>query len=90
MDPERWGEILSTYGRTMRLAVALTDIDGNVLGPCHNPQPVWSLARTGTAESSLEESRPAAHFVCSRIRPAMPWLMRWRQARWYTHAIRLA
>jgi hypothetical protein len=44
LDPDAWSEILGRYGRTMRLAVALTDNQGNLLGPCHNPQPVWSLA----------------------------------------------
>jgi PAS domain S-box-containing protein len=43
LDLDAWGEILTTYGRTMRVAVALTDADGHVLGKCHNPQPVWSL-----------------------------------------------
>ncbi len=43
LDPDSWTEILGRYGRTMNLAVALTDVDGNVLGPCHNPQPVWRL-----------------------------------------------
>jgi PAS domain S-box-containing protein len=45
LDPVSWGEILRRFGTTMKLAVALTDIDGNLLGPCHNPQQVWSLAR---------------------------------------------
>jgi len=52
LDPDSWGEILNTYGRTMRVAVALTDLRGNLLGPCHNPQPVWSLA--GSGEGSRE------------------------------------
>src|ERR1700722_14864912 len=43
LDLDAWGEILTTYGKTMRVAVALTDSDGHVLGKCHNPQPVWSL-----------------------------------------------
>jgi len=45
LDPESWGEILSKYGSAMRVAVALTDVRGTLLGPCYNPQPVWSLAR---------------------------------------------
>jgi len=56
LDPESWGEILSRYGRTMKLAVAPTDIHGNLLGACHNPQPVWSLARRAMAASSGSES----------------------------------
>jgi PAS domain S-box-containing protein len=51
LDPNYWEEILSRYGRTMRVAVGLTDIKGNLLGSCHNPQLVWSLARRGTMES---------------------------------------
>jgi PAS domain S-box-containing protein len=51
LDPDSWGEVLGRFGRTMRLAVALTDTDGNVLGACHNPQPVWSLARQLRVES---------------------------------------
>ena len=43
LDLDAWGEILKTYGRTMRVAVALTDSEGHVLGECHNAQPVWSL-----------------------------------------------
>ena len=43
LDFDAWGEILTTYGRTMRVAVALTDAQGHVLGKCHNAQPVWRL-----------------------------------------------
>jgi PAS domain S-box-containing protein len=43
LDLDAWGEILTTYGRTMRVAVALTDAQGHVLGQCHNAQPVWTL-----------------------------------------------
>jgi PAS domain S-box-containing protein len=42
---DAWGEVLKMYGRTMRVAVALTDSEGRLLGKCHNPQPVWSLVR---------------------------------------------
>jgi PAS domain S-box-containing protein len=52
LNPGAWSEILSRYGRTMRLAVALTDHHGNLLGPCYNPQPVWSLARKGIPDSA--------------------------------------
>src|SRR5271170_3865389 len=47
LDLDAWGEILATYGRTMRVAVALTDSQGQVLGNCHNPQPVWMLVQGG-------------------------------------------
>ena len=43
LNLDAWNEILTTYGRTMRVAVALTDCQGNVLGECHNAQPVWRL-----------------------------------------------
>jgi PAS domain S-box-containing protein len=43
LDFDAWGEILTTYGRTMRVAVALTDVHGHLLGKCHNAQPVWKL-----------------------------------------------
>jgi len=49
LDPDKWGEILGKFGRTMKLAVALTDTDGKLLGPCHNPQPVWELVRRTSA-----------------------------------------
>jgi PAS domain S-box-containing protein len=43
LDFDAWGGILTTFGRTMRVAVALTDTQGHVLGECHNGQPVWKL-----------------------------------------------
>jgi PAS domain S-box-containing protein len=43
LDLDAWGEILTTYGQTMRIAVALTDSNGCVLGKFHNAQPVWTL-----------------------------------------------
>src|SRR3954469_9974094 len=45
LDVEAWGEVLGKYASTMRLAVALTDTEGRMLGTCHNPQPIWSLVR---------------------------------------------
>ena len=50
LDLDAWGEVLKTYGRTMRVAVALTDTGGRLLGKCHNPQPVWSLVRGAASE----------------------------------------
>src|SRR5579862_8193828 len=74
LDADSWGEILGNYGRTVKLAVALTDVHGNLLGPCHNPQPVWSLARTGAAEpgpgqSGLAESSPVCAFCLAPPAP---------------------
>jgi hypothetical protein len=54
LDLDAWAEILTAYGRTMRLAVALTDADGHVLGKCQNAQPVWTLVRD--AGLSLQDS----------------------------------
>jgi PAS domain S-box-containing protein len=45
LDFDAWAEVLNMYGRTMRVAVALTDSEGLLLGKCHNPQPVWKLVR---------------------------------------------
>ena len=45
LDFTAWGEILTTYGRTMKVAVALTNPQGQLLGKCHNEQPVWKLVR---------------------------------------------
>ena len=45
LDLDAWGEILATYGRTMKVAVALTDSQGHILGKCHNEQPVWRNVR---------------------------------------------
>src|SRR5271156_3161125 len=45
LNTEAWSEILVTYGQTMRVAVALTDDQGHMLGECHNPQPVWKLIK---------------------------------------------
>jgi PAS domain S-box-containing protein len=43
LDFEAWGGILTTYGRTMGVAVALTDAQGCLLGEPQNAQPVWKL-----------------------------------------------
>jgi signal transduction histidine kinase len=43
LDPAAWKAGLETYAAAMRLAVALTGSAGNIIGPCINPQPTWSL-----------------------------------------------
>jgi PAS domain S-box-containing protein len=48
LDTTSWGEILASFGRTMRAGVALTDTDGRILGSCHNAQPVWKLIHDNT------------------------------------------
>src|SRR3984893_7049902 len=52
LDLTAWGEILTTYGRTMRVAVALTDCQGRLLGKCYKPQPVWTMVRDAAASWS--------------------------------------
>jgi PAS domain S-box-containing protein len=77
LDPDAWGEILARYGQTMRLAVGLTNIHGNLIGPCHNPQPVWSLAREGNTPLVPVDSNPGCPFCltppspCSAVRDAL-------------------
>jgi PAS domain S-box-containing protein len=50
-DPDGWSDVLQTFARTMRVGVALTDSEGHLLGACHNPQPIWTLAREARPES---------------------------------------
>jgi PAS domain S-box-containing protein len=50
LDFDAWGTVLKMYGRTLRVAVALTDSDGLLLGKCYNPQPVWSLVRAAASD----------------------------------------
>jgi PAS domain S-box-containing protein len=64
LDPAGWREVLATFARTMRVAVALTDSEGRLLGSCYNPQPVWTLARGDRPESD------AACSFC--LAPAVP------------------
>ena len=45
LDPHAWAPILEAYGRTVKVAVALTDAGGRMLGRCHNPQPAWTFVR---------------------------------------------
>src|SRR5262249_45586487 len=55
LDPAAWQEGLEKYALAMHLAVALVEPDGRLLGPCLNPQRLWSLLRGG---------RPAAPGQC--------------------------
>jgi len=45
LDPKGWGEVLELYARSVNLAVALVDHEGHLIGTCHNPKPIWLLAR---------------------------------------------
>jgi hypothetical protein len=49
LDPEGWRQGSRDVAGAMRLAVALTDPSGRLLGKCHNPQPTWRLARGAKA-----------------------------------------
>ncbi|HSY63292.1 MAG TPA: PocR ligand-binding domain-containing protein, partial [Terriglobales bacterium] len=50
LNLDAWGGILMTCGRSMRVAVALTDTQGHILGKCHNTQPVWRLIHDATPD----------------------------------------
>jgi PAS domain S-box-containing protein len=50
LDLGAWTDILSSYSRTMGIAVALTDAEGQIRGPCHNAQPVWSLVHEAVVD----------------------------------------
>ena len=49
-----WSEILLSFGRTTRAAVALTDSRGRLLGDCHNVQPVWKLIHASMQQGVAE------------------------------------
>lgn len=53
LDPAGWNNLLETFARTMKLAVALTDSEGRLLGLCHNPQPTWLMARGARPEADM-------------------------------------
>jgi len=50
LDPASWGEVLELYANTVNLAVALVNGEGRVVGRCHNPQPIWKMAREARPE----------------------------------------
>jgi hypothetical protein len=45
LDSERWGAVLEMFARSVDVAVAFVDHDGALIGKCHNPEPIWKLAR---------------------------------------------
>ncbi len=51
LNPRLWVDILKTYATTTKLAVALTDAQGHLLGECLNPQPAWRLVQKSRRES---------------------------------------
>jgi PAS domain S-box-containing protein len=64
LDPEGWRSVLESYADTMKMAVALTDTGGRLLGQCYNAQPVWSLARGAAPKADC------ACYFC--LAPAVP------------------
>ena len=64
LDLKAWDPILEMYGRTMKLAVALTDPEGRLLGTCHNTQPMWSALR-----SSMIGKQSGCPFCLSPLSP---------------------
>jgi two-component sensor histidine kinase/ligand-binding sensor protein len=52
LDPEGWTQVLELYSQAMQVAVAMTDDKGRLLGACHNPQPIWSLARDPKSDTA--------------------------------------
>ena len=80
LDPTRWHDVLEGYARSTQLAVALVDPTGRLLGQCHNPQPVWSLAR-GPARgrgrvSVLPVPVPPCTALADALRTGQPVLTR--------------
>ncbi len=53
LSPEGWNGVLDTYAVTMKVAVALTDSNGRLLGQCHNPQAIWQMTR-GAKQDALD------------------------------------
>src|ERR1700676_2101398 len=51
LDPLLWVEVLKSYAATTKLAVALTDRHGHLLGECLNPQSVWRMVKASPRES---------------------------------------
>jgi signal transduction histidine kinase len=64
LDPAAWQDALESYARAMHLGVALVNPERRLLGPCLNPQPLWSLLR---AQQSAEPGE--CPFVLMTSRP---------------------
>jgi PAS domain S-box-containing protein len=60
LDVEAWAPMLEMFSRTMKVAVALTDVEGNLLGTCHNAQPTWTFIHGATGGE-----RPGCPFCLS-------------------------
>jgi PAS domain S-box-containing protein len=81
LDVKAWGPMLETYGRTMKVAVALTDIEGSLLGSCQNAQPIWTLLKSAIVGKRtgcpfcLAPSSPCAA-VAEALRTGLPTIVR--------------
>jgi len=64
LDVAAWSSMLEIYGRTMKVAVALTDPNGTLLGQCRNAQPIWALVRGATNEKVI-----GCSFCLTRLSP---------------------
>jgi PAS domain S-box-containing protein len=72
LNLEAWAEILTTYGRTMGVAVALTDAEGRLLGVTHNAQPVWKLIHDNApAWGGLCPFCVTSHLPCTAVAEAL-------------------
>ncbi len=56
LNRENWDRLLELFARTANLAVALIGGDGALIGECHNPNPIWVMARA--AKPVLRSSCP--------------------------------
>jgi PAS domain S-box-containing protein len=64
LDVDAWAPMLEMFSRTMKVAVALTDVEGNLLGTCHNAQPTWTFIHGATGGE-----RPGCPFCLSPDSP---------------------
>ncbi len=71
-DPESWAEVLQLYAGAMNIAIAMTDLDGQLVGVCHNPQPIWTLVRSsaqqweGSCPFCMDSSEPCTSVADAR------------------------
>jgi signal transduction histidine kinase len=77
LDPAAWQAGLEQYARAMHMAVALVDPLGQLLGPCLNPQLLWSLlrdrqpAKTRECPFAIKCSRPCTCIADALSRQAV-------------------
>jgi len=81
LDSDAWDKLLTTYGRTIRVAVALTNPQGQLLGKCHNEQPVWTLIHDAVPDWSAGcpfciTARMACTAVAEALRTGRPAMNR--------------